>query len=273
MTPGSWRAASACGTWLWWPCRPRRGPNDAQPTKPTKDLRPSFCIAIPALIASLGSVTNACNYNRNFSHMTAQSLPYSVLRSSTQLSFLCLHTTLRTTQKQSRNNHSDVLSLSPISLSLSATTVSAHSTKPSAASHHGTSTKIIHSTSHAYQICQLTNGRCGSVASRMNTLGWGALMGSCSWFGAVSGDWGYRERERESVAVIVTRLSCGSCLEWCAGRGRRAVWRNGGLNRGRIALSCGCPHIPVNLNVVWVREQLHSYLNNINVIIITSLCH
>jgi len=22
MTPGSWRAASACGTWLWWPCRP-----------------------------------------------------------------------------------------------------------------------------------------------------------------------------------------------------------------------------------------------------------
>jgi hypothetical protein len=26
MTPGSWRAASACGTWLWWPCRPRRGP-------------------------------------------------------------------------------------------------------------------------------------------------------------------------------------------------------------------------------------------------------
>ena len=24
MTPGSWQAASACGTWLWWPCRPRR---------------------------------------------------------------------------------------------------------------------------------------------------------------------------------------------------------------------------------------------------------
>jgi len=24
MTPGSWRAASTCGTWLWWPC-PRRG--------------------------------------------------------------------------------------------------------------------------------------------------------------------------------------------------------------------------------------------------------
>ena len=22
----SWRAASACGTWLWWPCRPRTGP-------------------------------------------------------------------------------------------------------------------------------------------------------------------------------------------------------------------------------------------------------
>ena len=26
MTPGNWQAASACGTWLWWPCRPRRGP-------------------------------------------------------------------------------------------------------------------------------------------------------------------------------------------------------------------------------------------------------
>jgi len=26
MTPGSWYATSACGTWLWWPCRPRRGP-------------------------------------------------------------------------------------------------------------------------------------------------------------------------------------------------------------------------------------------------------
>jgi len=27
MTRGSWRAAWACWTWLWWPCRPRRGPN------------------------------------------------------------------------------------------------------------------------------------------------------------------------------------------------------------------------------------------------------
>ena len=26
MSPGSWQVASACGTWLWWPCRPRRGP-------------------------------------------------------------------------------------------------------------------------------------------------------------------------------------------------------------------------------------------------------
>ena len=26
MTLGSWRAAPACGMWLWWPCRPRRGP-------------------------------------------------------------------------------------------------------------------------------------------------------------------------------------------------------------------------------------------------------
>ena len=25
MTPGSWQAASGCETWLWWPCRPRRG--------------------------------------------------------------------------------------------------------------------------------------------------------------------------------------------------------------------------------------------------------
>ena len=25
--PGSWQAASAYGTWLWWPCRPSRGPN------------------------------------------------------------------------------------------------------------------------------------------------------------------------------------------------------------------------------------------------------
>jgi len=26
MTPGSWQAASTCGTWLWWQCRPRRRP-------------------------------------------------------------------------------------------------------------------------------------------------------------------------------------------------------------------------------------------------------
>jgi hypothetical protein len=25
MTPSRWRAASACGTWLWWPCSPPRG--------------------------------------------------------------------------------------------------------------------------------------------------------------------------------------------------------------------------------------------------------
>ena len=25
MTPGSWQVASPCGTWLWWPWRPRRG--------------------------------------------------------------------------------------------------------------------------------------------------------------------------------------------------------------------------------------------------------
>jgi len=24
LTPGSWRTSSACGTWLWWSCRPRR---------------------------------------------------------------------------------------------------------------------------------------------------------------------------------------------------------------------------------------------------------
>ena len=27
MTPGTWQAGSGCGTWLLWPCRPRRGPN------------------------------------------------------------------------------------------------------------------------------------------------------------------------------------------------------------------------------------------------------
>jgi len=35
--------------------------------QPTKDLtRPSFCIAIPTLIASLDTVTNTYNYNKDY---------------------------------------------------------------------------------------------------------------------------------------------------------------------------------------------------------------
>ena len=45
-------------------------------------------------------------------------------------------------------------------------------------------------------------------------------------------------RERERRCDCYATVS-GSCVEWCAGRGRRAVWRNGGLNRVRTALSCG----------------------------------
>ena len=37
-------------------------------------------------------------------------------------------------------------------------------------------------------------------------------MGSCAWFGAVSGDWGYRERrigEREHCCAVEWRLDGG----------------------------------------------------------------
>jgi hypothetical protein len=54
----------------------------------------------------------------------------------------------------STTQHNNALSLTlslPISLSLSLT--------PIPAFHHGTSTKSNCSTSHAYEICQLTNGR------------------------------------------------------------------------------------------------------------------
>jgi hypothetical protein len=51
-----------------------------------------------------------------------------------------------------------------LSLSLCVTAVSAPSSKPSTAFHHSTSTKGNRSTSHAYQICQLTNGKAGWTA-------------------------------------------------------------------------------------------------------------
>jgi len=50
-------------------------------------------------------------------------------------------------------------------------------------------------------------------------------MGSCTWFGAVSGDWGYGERrivEREGESV----LSCCLAEKW--------------TEEGQ--LRCGCPH-------------------------------
>jgi len=49
-------------------------------------------------------------------------------------------------------------------------------------------------------------------------LAWLGLKGSCAWFGAVSRDWGYRERrigEREGIAVL-----SGRELE----RGRATMW-------------------------------------------------
>jgi len=48
-------------------------------------------------------------------------------------------------------------------------------------------------------------------------------MGSCTWFGAVSGDWGYRERrigERERERESVVMLSGG---ELDGGR-RATMW-------------------------------------------------
>jgi len=51
-----------------------------------------------------------------------------------------------------------------LSILLSRYPVSTHSSKPSAVSHHGTSTSRLHSTCHAYRICQLINGRAGQTA-------------------------------------------------------------------------------------------------------------
>jgi len=59
-------------------------------------------------------------------------------------------------------------------------------------------------------------------------------MGSCSWFGALSGDWGYREGrigERECVCVLLYRLAQN--------------WTEEG------ELQCGCPHKsnPINIKL------------------------
>jgi hypothetical protein len=65
--------------------------------------------------------------------------------------------------------HSNSLSLSPNLLSRYP--VITHRSKPSAVSHHDTSTSQLHSTCHAYQICQLTNGRAGQTARSLYKKG------------------------------------------------------------------------------------------------------
>jgi len=81
------------------------------------------------------------------------SIRYKVVGTPTwqHISFLC-HTTYS-------------VAVSPQnSLSLSLTPLSAPHSKPNTAFHHNTLTMDNHSTNHAYQLCQLTNGRTGRLA-------------------------------------------------------------------------------------------------------------
>ena len=97
-------------------------------------------------------VTDTCLTSYNYFGVTH---PQCVICGNTHMAAHLLHHTIYSVAVSPHNSNPPSHSLTP---------VSALCSKPNTVVCHGTSTMGNHSTSHAYQLCQLSNGRTGRPA-------------------------------------------------------------------------------------------------------------